>query len=373
MLLCVFIQILIKMGENTKKKINIPGTKLSVNNTQLLISSGIPSLDDIIGGGLAVGTVTLIEEDAAATYSKLILQYFLAEGVVSGHSAFVGSQEFNSSSLTSTLPAVIETDDTNVPISTTDDEKLTIAWRYQNIPTTQPKSVKKFGHFYDLTKTMDASYMEKADIKTWTYSEKSTTLSYAFVNPAYHDLLESIKNTIDEGGFGLKAGSHRSILRVALQGLGSPLWLPNEFKVSVSSQSRDLDMFIFCLRALIRNAFATVLVTIPSKIIDERSVNRCIHSADTVIRLQAFAGTELENNKALADYKGFFHITKLSAINSLSAKDLGPVDFAFKLRRKKFAIEQLHLPPELQDSSEREQDEIPSLSCGSAGKKLLDF
>ncbi|GLV31994.1 uncharacterized protein CBL_07753 [Carabus blaptoides fortunei] len=362
------------MEQNTKKRINIPGTKLSVNNTQLLISSGIPSFDDIIGGGLAVGTVTLIEEDVTATYSKLILQYFLAEGVVSGHSAFVGSQEFNSSALINTLPAVIDTDDSSsVPISTGNDEKLTIAWRYQNIPTSQPKQVRKFGHFYDLTKTMDPSSIASADIKSWTYSEQSSTFSYAFVNPAYHDLLQSIKLTIDQGGFGLKSGSHRSILRVALQSIGSPLWLANDYKVSGSAQTRDLDMFLFCLRALIRNAFATVVVTIPSTIIDEASVNRCVHSSDTVIRLQAFAGTDLEHNKALSDYKGFFHVTKLSAINALCAKALGPVDFAFKLRRKKFAIEELHLPPELQDTSEREQDEIPSLSCGSAGRKLLEF
>lgn len=58
----------------------IPGTKLAVNNTQLLISSGIPYFDELVGnylevmignshlislylfagGGLAVGTVNLI-------------------------------------------------------------------------------------------------------------------------------------------------------------------------------------------------------------------------------------------------------------------------------------------------------------------------
>lgn len=49
------------MGENTKKKINIPGTKLSVNNTQLLISSGIPSLDDIIGKYMNVRLTNLVK------------------------------------------------------------------------------------------------------------------------------------------------------------------------------------------------------------------------------------------------------------------------------------------------------------------------
>lgn len=37
------------MNKPTKLAENIPGTKISVSNAQLLISSGIPSLDDLIG------------------------------------------------------------------------------------------------------------------------------------------------------------------------------------------------------------------------------------------------------------------------------------------------------------------------------------
>lgn len=63
------------------------------------------------------------------------------------------------------------------------------------------------------------------------------------------------------------------------------------------------------------------------------------------MRLQAFSGTELEHNQSLADYHGFFYLTKLAAINSLASKHPGAIEYAFKLRRKKFSIEVLHLPP----------------------------
>lgn len=64
------------------------------------------------------------------------------------------------------------------------------------------------------------------------------------------------------------------------------------------------------------------------------------------------------------------------ALNSLAAHTPESYDLAFKLRRKRFVIEKLHLPPELQESNQREQDDnaiASAMSCGSATKHLLEF
>ena len=41
---------------------------------------GIPSLDFHVGGGVAVGTLIVIEEDAFGSFANLMLRYFVAEG-----------------------------------------------------------------------------------------------------------------------------------------------------------------------------------------------------------------------------------------------------------------------------------------------------
>jgi hypothetical protein len=67
------------------------------------------------------------------------------------------------------LPAPIQQDDF-VPTSDPDD-KMTIAWRYQNMRVAQSSmSSTSFGHHYDFMKPMDAHRLKAADIFYWTGS-----------------------------------------------------------------------------------------------------------------------------------------------------------------------------------------------------------
>lgn len=67
------------------------------------------------------------------------------------------------------LPAPIHHDDF-VPTSDPDD-KMTIAWRYQNMKVVQSSmSSTSVGHHYDLMKSIDAELLKAADICYWTGS-----------------------------------------------------------------------------------------------------------------------------------------------------------------------------------------------------------
>lgn len=95
----------------------ISGTRTSLQNGQTITSSGNPSLDHILGGGIPIGSLLLIgtmlwfhiiiiqipiknimnnfwyffvEEDRYVTYSRVLVKYFLAEAVCVNHSIFLG-------------------------------------------------------------------------------------------------------------------------------------------------------------------------------------------------------------------------------------------------------------------------------------------
>ncbi|XP_074040998.1 elongator complex protein 4 isoform X2 [Leptinotarsa decemlineata] len=319
------------------------------------------------------------KEDFHGSYSKIILKYFLAEGIVSKHSTLIASQDVNPSNIIKELPAVIESDLEPEKVSKTTgaSDKMQIAFRYQNLPTNMDSSnrnIKHIGHNYDLSKNMSLNDIENSDISYWT-GQRIENGTKTYSNPAYNDLLKSIKNKIKEGKFFLKdSPEKRSILRIGVHSLGSPMWLPHRKSLHSIESTRDLDMFIFCLRALVRSAYSVAVITIPTHLYHEISLDRCIHSSDIAMRLQAFSGTELEHNQSLSEYHGFFYLTKLAAINSLSSKHPGSVEYAFKLRRKRFSIDMLHLPPDIQDDGDGRRENVPFLGCGGNTKKsLLDF
>ncbi|XP_060524375.1 elongator complex protein 4 [Cylas formicarius] len=358
-----------------KKFEQIPGTVPSTQNGHLLISSGISSLDSLLGGGLPVGTVALIEEDFHGLYSKVILKYFLVEGITSIHSVFVASQDVNPANIIRELPAVIDSDpESENPKHGSDaNDKMKIAFRYQNLSSlTYESNTKHICHHYDLSKYMSFSDIENCDVYYWS-GQRIKNGTNNFSNPAYNDLLKSIKDKIKEGKFFLKDNPEkRTILRIGIHSLGSPMWLPHRKTIHSMDSSRDLDMFIFCLRALVRSAYAVALVTIPSYLYHEMSLERCIHSSDIAMELQSFSGTYLENNQSLSNYHGFFKLNKLAPINSLASRHPGAAEYVFKLRRKKFSIELLHLPPDIQDGHDNKRA-LSDFGCGPTGKNSLDF
>uniref|UniRef100_A0A8C5S000 Elongator complex protein 4 n=1 Tax=Laticauda laticaudata TaxID=8630 RepID=A0A8C5S000_LATLA len=131
----------------------LPGTRPSVRHGQLLLSSGVPSLDSVLGGGLAIGTILLIEEDVYGVYSNLLFKNFLAEGVVCGHNLFIASDKEEPGIILKELPCPLpnlsdkEMEEVITMKSTQDSqESMRIAWRYQNKPKQEVNNISQFFH-----------------------------------------------------------------------------------------------------------------------------------------------------------------------------------------------------------------------------------
>ncbi|XP_070329323.1 elongator complex protein 4 isoform X2 [Odocoileus virginianus] len=405
--------------------VSIAGTRPSVRNGQLLVSTGLPALDQLLGGGLAVGTVLLIEEDKYNIYSPLLFKYFLAEGIVSGHALLVASAKEDPADILQKLPAPLiddsykkECDEDVCSHKTESDIKMKIAWRYQLLPKMEagPVSSSRFGHYYDISKRIPQELIETSKWHGFFLPEKISSTFNAepcSLTSGYMKLLQFIQNIIYEEGFD---GSNpqkkqKNILRIGIQNLGSPLWGDDICCTENSDTSHSLTKFLYILRGLLRSSLSACIITMPTHLIQNKAViARVTNLSDTVVGLESFIGSEKETNPLYKDYHGLIHIRQIPRLNNLIYDISDVKDLAFKLKKKLFTIEgilstqelnphllqllyckwillplshqRLHLPPDLSDTVSRsskqdlaESAKLLGPGCGmtAGGKKHLDF
>ncbi|KAI8099970.1 Elongator complex protein 4 [Halteromyces radiatus] len=391
-----------------------PGSRLSAYNGQLLISTGVPSLDDILGGGLPVGTVLLVKEDRATTYAQLLLKYFMAQGISSGHHCTLVSKDEDPSEMARNLmwlassDADMDDDDLgNKTSNTGESDRMKIAWRYSHLkkfetsvkatPVPTPRPVTKdtvstpttsadkskdpppYCSLFDLTKRIPETILEQASLSLIDPSSENNDDDTV---DQYGDLIQKIRKVILDGNFSsaipVPPGTQRNALRIAIHSLASPSWQ--------SKSSHDLFKFFHALRGLLRFSFGAAIVTIPAYLYEEvpNYICRVEHAVDAVIEIESFAGSSLHNDKPYTqNYHGFFHVHKLPVLNSLLPPSTklsvlsagGSNDLAFKLRRKRFAIETFHLPPEggvvTRRTEAPETTEKPAKNKGSVQKRQI--
>ncbi|XP_028177410.1 elongator complex protein 4-like [Ostrinia furnacalis] len=354
---------------------SVSGTKLK--NNSIYVSSGIPSLDHIVGGGLPSGAIFVVEEDVLGNYSRILNKYFLSEGIICKHALFIASADEDPHEIVKELPKPCAQPLEDDIIDTTErTDKMKIAWRYEALNQVESSfgSTTNFGHHFDLSKHIEEDIVKSSQI-SYNYLENSEQNVNGFRNGLYFKLLQNIKEAIKDYKSNGKAD--KNILRISIQSLGSPIWMAMDCEEdSHERYGKDLIKFMYCLRVLLRDTSAVAFLTIPSHLFDDdHLMKRLLYSIDNAVKIESFTGSSKETNPVYKDYHGLFHITKLSAIYSMVPYVPPSLDLAFKLKRKKFLIEKLHLPPELEETSEREQDDITATpyTCGGFKKKDIDF
>ncbi|KAL5516573.1 hypothetical protein EMCRGX_G001946 [Ephydatia muelleri] len=360
------------MATSFKKKANSKlsqprGTRPSLHYAQALISTGVPSLDVLLGGGLPVGSVMLVEEDTFGQYSRMLLKYFLAEGVTCGHSLFVASASEEPSGILKDLPAAAAEGDDDTPLPPTINEEeessgttepLQIAWRYQSLPKVQSSFSSRFGHNFDLTRRMEQSRLDMVHKVQFDAAQHPSSSSGVL----YRELKNSIQETISKGLFSLDeaaASQQANVLRVAIESIGSALWLEEGGGVTAEgSIATALPRFLHSLRGTCRASYAVAMVTVPVHLFQDIAYTRRLERlCDGVVRLESFAGSDKERSPLYKEYHGLFHLVKLPKLNSLTCHLPDTLSLAFKLKRKKFTIEKLHLPPDLSGTANRVQQD----------------
>ncbi|KAM7164344.1 elongator complex protein 4 isoform 4-T4 [Macrochelys suwanniensis] len=334
----------------------IAGTRPSVRHGQLLLSSGLPSLDCVLGGGLAVGTLLLIEEDKYGIYSNLLFKYFLAEGIVCGHNLFVASAKEDPADILKELPAPLFDDghknqvdekETAIKSKQESQESMKIAWRYQNLPKIEvsPAASARFGHYYDVSKTVSPELLQSIKWHRFFLPEEMSLhpeIKTCNMTYGYTRLLQSIQRIIYQEGFDGSSPQkkQKNILRIGIQSLGSVLWGDDVCCADNPEDIHSLTKFLYVLRGLLRMSLSACIITVPAHLIQNKAImERVTNLSDTVVGLESFIGSERETNPLYKDYQGLIHVHQIPRLNSLICDVSGTKDLAFRLKRKLFTIE----------------------------------
>ncbi|KUI68285.1 Elongator complex protein 4 [Cytospora mali] len=239
-----------------------PGLRPSPLDGRVTTSTGTSSLDGILAGhaGLPLGSSLLIEEHGTTDFSGNLLRYYAAEGLVQGHQVHVlGYPE----AWKHELPAVsTKKDSSSSKAPSHNDEKMKIAWRYENLasrnsPSNSEKDVDGskavFCHAFDLTKRL-ASASIKGTIAA-TPASNPPSLSFEAKEPPspFKIFIRNLQSK-------LQSAPPSSIHRVVVPSLLSPtLYTPG------ACRPTEVLQFMHALRALLRQYCGqlTALITFP--------------------------------------------------------------------------------------------------------------
>ncbi|GAU96179.1 hypothetical protein RvY_07664 [Ramazzottius varieornatus] len=340
---------------------------------QQIVSSGCTGLNQILGGGIPVGSVLVFQDKPWIVYSDRFLHVVAAEGLAAGHSVAVAvpPNSRDSQSFVSLIPSAgksqarnsAEKDKTNLRRHDDNldanvggsDEDLRIAWRYKDIPKVNPvlgsSSHDKTTHKYDLGVKLDVS--EVADIAQF-FSPGGTT-----------NLPDALISWIQEQS--TKCGTSRT-LRVVLPDIDSPLW--GFHGVAQFCQ------FLFRLKNHVRSTSTIVCLSI-SHDLHERSDLRSIRRLSDAYLAIEVLGDDVRSH-LYPDFQAICRIEKAFTINSLRPPPMTDHEFGLKIKKRRITIERLHLPPELQDSVQRETSNAKKstgggLNCQTVRENDLDF
>ncbi|KAL4400366.1 Elongator subunit Elp4 [Malassezia pachydermatis] len=331
---------------------------------------------------------------AADAYTDLFLGYATAQGITSHHTTVVigeAADAFVSNLMGQAEdPTTVDESDTSVTQTADDLQRMKIAWRYDHTRTsTKPSLPAAMNTVFDLSKRIPYSIIRAA---------KDAHLLHVAsldMDDALTVAWDAIQTAVEQCKAQAASRSYAPVLRIVLRGFGSPAWMEQ-------GSSYDLVRFLLRLRALARslampaestNDAIPCLVglslspfvyhatdTVPSGM---NVAQRLLHLTDGCIGLSSFSATP-GLSEIFPDFTGALRVYRTPAIGTLTNPSLrvsilrgmgagttasgsaneggaggGENNLAFKVKRKRLAIETLHLDIEGGVSERRTKPKEP--------------
>ncbi|KDE08963.1 hypothetical protein MVLG_00687 [Microbotryum lychnidis-dioicae p1A1 Lamole] len=369
----------------------IAGTRPSpYNASQRLLSTGLVSLDDLIGGGLPLSTAWLVTgDDHASSYASLVLRFWLSQAVECAHDCLVvgpGDQvhaiieNLMDIDARSDAPAAQDEghDPNETPSSTTvatdqsggdgqseaqaqanvddeDEDKMKIAFRYQGMkkhkttvdePSAKSSQDDVYCSLFDLTTKRNITHTERERIEVLDVDRLPIPESTSLPNDLCDLVFDAIEAKLTRGGFlfdeDVPSSRPSTALRIALSNFGGPAWGP--------SSPTSMYRFLARLRPLLRRSTASVCLTFPCYLHSLQITTRLAHATDLHLALTSFS-TSATSLAQFPRHQGLLAFPKLPTVGALvpSSMKLSVLrglggggegnDLGFRIKRRRFIVE----------------------------------
>lgn len=337
------------------------GLKHGPNGTTFL-SSGIPDLDKILGGGFSLGSLVMIMEDAEAPHHMLLLRNLMSQGLVHKQPLLYASASRDPKGFLGTLPAPAPAKE-DKSRGLTNEKDLRIAWQYKKYfgdPQSNISSNNGAQHDYcnefDLRKPLDRHFYSGMNVDCVSIQD----------SPNLASLQDQCAKFLSQ--FSRSEANISSAGRIAIQSFCSP-------QCKYANMEWHMLSFIRSLKGMARSSNAVVVVTFPPSLVSPSCSKRLQHMADTLLSVRAIPDEDKEMAKLLTGYQdmvGLLNIHKVARLNTQVPVILEATTFSIKLQKRRYLVlECLNQAPV--DGSSGSSYNTSGSCSGSTKAGSLDF
>ncbi|CAI8606719.1 unnamed protein product [Vicia faba] len=339
-----------------------PGVKHGPNGTTF-ISSGIPDLDKILGGGYSLGSLVMIMEDAEAPHHMLLLRNFMSQGLLHKQPLlYATSASTDPKGFLGTLPAPASPKEDKTR-HLTNEKDLRIAWQYKKYFGDPQLSINSnYGAHHDYCNDFDL----RKPLERHFYSGKNADCVSIQDSPNLTSLQDQCAGFLSQ--FSRNEANISSAGRIAIQSFCSP-------QCKYANMEWHMLSFIRSLKAMTRSSNAVVVVTFPPSLLSPSCSKRLQHMADTLLSVRAIPDEDKEMARLLTGYQdmvGLLNVHKVARLNTQVPVILEATTFSIKLQKRRYLVlECLNQAPV--DGSSGSSYNTSGSCSGSTKAGSLDF
>ncbi|KAM7251146.1 hypothetical protein ACFE04_023029 [Oxalis oulophora] len=338
-----------------------PSLKCGPNGTTF-VSSGIPDLDKILGGGFPLGSLVMVMEDAEAPHHMLLLRNFMSQGLVHNQPLLYATSSRDARGFLGTLPSPVspKEDKSRDAESSHQDNGLRIAWQYKK-------------YFGETQRSLDGQRGTNGNHEYCNNFDLRKPLERQFLNSQHIDCV-SIQDCPNHNALQDRCSAFLSKFtrndvgsRVAIQSFCAP-------QCQYSDMEWEMLSFIRSLKSMTRVANAVALVTFSPSLLSPSLSKRLQHMADTLLSVKAIQDEDKEMAKLLTGYQdmvGLLNVHKVARINTQVPLILEATTFSIKLQKRRFLVLECLNQAPIDGSSGASYG--TSGGCGSSKTGTLDF